>query len=67
MGFESAKIASYEQSAMSRAAKDSMRFHQKAMMAHAPSCASRGIFGCGGHDFSSSYNGIHEGNPVVFM
>eukprot|EP00291_Cryptomonas_curvata_P007071 CAMPEP_0172183886 /NCGR_PEP_ID=MMETSP1050-20130122/19254_1 /TAXON_ID=233186 /ORGANISM="Cryptomonas curvata, Strain CCAP979/52" /LENGTH=67 /DNA_ID=CAMNT_0012857593 /DNA_START=104 /DNA_END=307 /DNA_ORIENTATION=+ len=67
MGFEDAKIASYEASAQMKAARDSMRFHQQAMMAQAPTCASRGIFGCGGRDFSSSYKGIHEGNPVVFM
>ena len=74
MGFEDAKIASYEASAQMKAARDSMRFHQQvshnlslkhsvssafssifdefpwcfqAMMAHAPTCATRGIFGCG--------------------
>eukprot|EP00283_Hemiselmis_rufescens_P020035 CAMPEP_0173440152 /NCGR_PEP_ID=MMETSP1357-20121228/22317_1 /TAXON_ID=77926 /ORGANISM="Hemiselmis rufescens, Strain PCC563" /LENGTH=67 /DNA_ID=CAMNT_0014405609 /DNA_START=11 /DNA_END=214 /DNA_ORIENTATION=+ len=67
MAFESAKIRSYEAQAMQRAASRSMKYHEQASMARAPSCSSGGMFGCGGHDFSSSYGRIHEGSPVVFM
>eukprot|EP00281_Chroomonas_sp_CCMP1168_P017427 CAMPEP_0206216802 /NCGR_PEP_ID=MMETSP0047_2-20121206/2919_1 /ASSEMBLY_ACC=CAM_ASM_000192 /TAXON_ID=195065 /ORGANISM="Chroomonas mesostigmatica_cf, Strain CCMP1168" /LENGTH=67 /DNA_ID=CAMNT_0053639181 /DNA_START=18 /DNA_END=221 /DNA_ORIENTATION=+ len=67
MPFENAKIKAYEAQAMQRAAQRSMQWHEQASMARAPTCSSGGMFGCGGHDFSSSYGKIHEGRPVVFM